>query len=228
MSQVVSLNNVSIRRGDAIILHDVNLTVQNGEFCYLIGPTGSGKTSLLKLIYGDLEVETGSAEVVGFDTKKLTFKKIPSLRRKLGIVFQDFQLLTDRNVLENLKFVLKATGWTNKREMEQRVTAVLELVGLTPKVKSNIFELSGGEKQRVAIARALLNNPELIIADEPTGNLDPETADGIIQLLHQINQEVGTPIIMATHDFRILEKFPARILRCYQGSITDVEVPTYR
>jgi cell division transport system ATP-binding protein len=220
---VVELVGASIYQGNALVLRDVNLRIQKGEFVYLIGKTGSGKSSLLKVIYGDLPLGDGSGTVVGLDLRKLTWKKIPDLRRKLGVVFQDFNLLTDRNVDDNLLFVLRATGWDDTHKMKMRVNEVLDLVGLKTKGFKKPFELSGGEQQRVVVARALLNHPELILADEPTGNLDPETSDEIIRLLFNINRDTGTPVLMATHDYMIIEKFPSRILRCQDGQVAESE-----
>lgn len=220
---VLEIINASIYQGQSLILTDVNLTIHSGEFVYLIGKTGTGKSSLLKTIYGDLPMKTGAANVVGFTIENLTRKTVPLLRRKLGIVFQDFNLLTDRTVMENLMFVLKATGWKDKGKMEVRIDYVLDQVGLKTKSFKMPFELSGGEQQRVVIARALLNDPELILADEPTGNLDPETSDEIIRLLIKISKESGTPVLMATHDYFILEKFPGRILKCQNGKIMESE-----
>lgn len=218
---LLSLENAQIYQDRALVLSDVNLSVHAGEFVYLIGKTGSGKSSLLKTLYGDLPLRTGKGLVVGYDLTKLTWKKLPALRRRLGIVFQDFNLLTDRSVHENLKFVLKATGWKDKSQMDARIDYVLEKVGLGTKGFKKPHELSGGEQQRIVIARALLNDPELILADEPTGNLDPETSDDIIRLIRNLNKDTGTPVVMATHDYSILEKFPGRIINCQQGKIIE-------
>jgi len=205
------------------VLSNVNLTIEKGEFTYLIGRTGSGKSSLLKMLYGDVELAEGEADVVGFELSDLREHQIPYLRRKLGIVFQDFQLLTDRSINANLFFVLKATGWRDKNKMQERVLEVLEKVGLATKGFKMPHELSGGEQQRVVIARALLNDPELILADEPTGNLDPETSEGIMKLLLEISQS-GRAVLMATHNYTLIEKFPARILKCDNGKLMDSKV----
>ena len=222
MSQaVIALSNVQIFQGDNLILSDVNITVNKGEFVYLVGKTGTGKSSLLKTLYGDIELKTGTGSVVGFDLRELDWKKVPFLRRNLGVVFQDFQLLTDRNVNENLKFVLKATGWKDEKLMDEKIADVLDKVGLKSKGFKMPFELSGGEQQRVDIARALLNSPKLILADEPTGNLDPETSDEIMQLLFQISRDYGTAIVMATHDYIVINKFPARTIKTEAGKVWD-------
>jgi cell division transport system ATP-binding protein len=218
---IVSLSRAAIYQGETLVLRDVNLTIAQGEFVYLIGKTGSGKSSLLKVLYGDLPLMDGTGSVVGLDLSKLTWKKVPFLRRKLGVVFQDFNLLTDRTVDDNLIFVLKATGWKDTQKMKLRVNEVLDQVGLKTKGFKKPYELSGGEQQRVVIARALLNHPELILADEPTGNLDPETSDEIMRLLVRINKETGTPVLIATHDYMIIEKFPSRILRCQNGQVVE-------
>jgi cell division transport system ATP-binding protein len=218
---VISLQNVNIFQGSNLILQDVNFKVEKGEFVYLVGKTGTGKSSLLKTLYGELTLTQGEASVVGFDLKKMDWKKVPFLRRNLGVVFQDFQLLTDRNVHENLKFVLKATGWKDERLMEEKINDVLNKVGLKSKGFKMPFEMSGGEQQRVDIARALLNSPKLILADEPTGNLDPETSDEIMQLLFQIGEDYGTTIIMATHDFIVINRYPSRMLKTERGKVLD-------
>jgi cell division transport system ATP-binding protein len=217
---VVNLKNVDIYQQKHLVLSNVNLKVNAGEFIYLIGQTGSGKSSLLKVIYGDLYINSGEGVVAGFDLKKTHERDIPYLRRKLGIVFQDFHLLTDRTVQKNLEFVLRATGWKDKKLIMDRMLDVLEKVGLRSKLKKMTHELSGGEQQRVVIARALLNNPELILADEPTGNLDPDTSEEIVLLLREISRS-GTAIVMATHDYQIIKNLPARIIKTQSGSLLD-------
>ena len=218
---VVSIQNANIYQGDNLILQNVNFTVSKGEFVYLVGKTGTGKSSLLKTLYGELTLNEGQASVVGFDLRDMDWKKVPFLRRNLGVVFQDFQLLTDRNVQENLRFVLKATGWKDERLMEEKINDVLDKVGLKSKGFKMPFEMSGGEQQRVDIARALLNSPKLILADEPTGNLDPETSDEIMQLLIQIAKDYGTTVIMATHDFIVINRYPSRMLKTEGGKVID-------
>jgi cell division transport system ATP-binding protein len=218
---VVSINQAKIYQGNNLILDDVNFTVQKGEFVYLVGKTGTGKSSLLKTLYGELALQHGTGSVVGFDLKDMDWKKVPFLRRNLGVVFQDFQLLTDRNVHENLRFVLQATGWQDERLIEEKINDVLDKVGLKSKGFKMPFEMSGGEQQRVDIARALLNSPKLILADEPTGNLDPETSDEIMQLLMHIAKDYGTAVIMATHDFIVINRYPSRILKTEGGKVLD-------
>ncbi len=220
---IVELKEAKIYQQKTLILDQVNLKIHRGEFTYLIGKTGSGKSSLLKTLYGALPLKVGKGTVAGFDLNTLTRKTIPLLRRKLGIVFQDFNLLTDRNIQENLFFVLKATGWKDKAAMQKRIDTVLEKVGLTDKKAKMPYELSGGEQQRIVFARALLNQPDIIIADEPTGNLDPDTSDDILLLLKELAEEQNTAVFFATHDYRILENFPARIVRCQSGRILDEE-----
>lgn len=216
---VVQLENVNIYQSGNLILQDVNFEVQKGEFVYLVGKTGTGKSSLLKTLYGEITLTEGQGKVVGFDLKEMDWKKLPFLRRNLGIVFQDFQLLTDRNVHENLRFVLKATGWQDEQLINQKINDVLAKVGLQNKGFKMTYEMSGGEQQRVDIARALLNSPKLILADEPTGSLDPETSDEIMQLLFQIAKDDGTAIVMATHDFMVVNKFPSRTLTTLGGRL---------
>jgi cell division transport system ATP-binding protein len=218
---VVSLKNVNIYQGNSLILQDVNFTIDKGEFVYLVGKTGTGKSSLLKTMYGELPLKEGSGTVVGFDLKQMDWKRVPFLRRNLGVVFQDFQLLTDRNVHENLRFVLRATGWKDEKLMEEKINDVLDKVGLKSKGFKMPFEMSGGEQQRVDIARALLNSPKLILADEPTGNLDPETSDEIMQLLFQIAKDYGASVIMATHDFIVINRYPSRMLKTELGKVID-------
>lgn len=222
MSQaIIELKNVNIYQGRNLILRDVNISVDKGEFVYLVGKTGTGKSSLLKTLYGDLEFKEGEGWVVGYDLSELNWKKVPFLRRNLGVVFQDFQLLTDRNVNENLKFVLRATGWKDEKLMDEKIADVLDKVGLKTKGFKMPFELSGGEQQRIDIARALLNSPKLILADEPTGNLDPETSDEIMQLLFHISKDYGTSIVMATHDYLVINKYPARTIKTESGKVWD-------
>ncbi len=228
MSQsIIELKGVNIYQSETLILSDVNISVDKGEFVYLVGKTGTGKSSLLKTLYGDLELTEGQGWVVGHNLKELTWKTIPFLRRNLGVVFQDFQLLTDRNVNENLKFVLRATGWKDEKLMDDKVSDVLEKVNLKTKGFKMPFELSGGEQQRIDVARALLNSPKLILADEPTGNLDPETSDEIMQLLFHICRDFGTTIVMATHDYVVINKFPARTMKTEDGKVWDNATVSY-
>lgn len=219
-NSVITLSNVDVFQQKHLVLSSVDLHVDKSEFVYLIGQTGSGKSSLLKIIYGDLHIKNGDGVIVGFYLKTLKQSDVPYLRRKLGIVFQDFQLLTDRSIQQNLEFVLKATGWKDKTLIAERVKDVLEKVGLRSKIKKMPHEISGGEQQRVVIARALLNDPELILADEPTGNLDPETSEEIMILLRQIS-EAGTAVLMATHDYQIIRNFPSRIIKCQNGKVHE-------
>ncbi|RYE27780.1 MAG: ATP-binding cassette domain-containing protein [Sphingobacteriaceae bacterium] len=217
---VVQLQHTDIFQQKNLVLSDVNLEINKGDFVWLIGQTGSGKSSLLKILYGDLHLTNGEGHAGGFDLKTLANKNVPFLRRKLGIVFQDFQLLSDRTVEKNLEFVLKATGWKDKTKITERTRDVLEKVGLRSKLKKMPHEISGGEQQRVVIARALLNEPELILADEPTGNLDPDTSEEIVMLLKQISLG-GTAVMVATHDYHIIRTFPSRIIKCENGKIVD-------
>jgi len=218
---VVQIEHANIYQSGSLILQDVNLNVQKGEFVYLVGKTGTGKSSLLKTLYGELTLTEGVGNVVGFNLKEMDWKKLPFLRRNLGVVFQDFQLLSDRNVNENLSFVLKATGWQDEQLIQQKVDDVLHKVGLQNKGFKMTYEMSGGEQQRVDIARAMLNSPKLILADEPTGSLYPETSDEIMQILFQIAKEDGTAIIMATHDYMVVNKFPARTLSTEGGRLVE-------
>ncbi len=218
---IVRLQNANVYQQQQLILRGVSMTISKGEFAYLIGRTGSGKSSLLKVLYGALTLQEGKGEVAGFDLTKLSRRQTPFLRRKLGVVFQDFNLLNDRNVDQNLRFVLHATGWKDQNAIRDRIAEVLTQVGLLEKLYSMPHELSGGEQQRVVVARALLNRPELLIADEPTGNLDPDTSDEILQLLRRLAQHNNTAVLLATHDYRIIENFPARIIRCIDGRIVE-------
>lgn len=220
---IVRLVAAEIKQQQHSVLQNVNFNVAPGEFIYLIGRTGSGKSSLLKTLYAALPLAAGKGMVADYDLHLLNRKTIPLLRRQLGMVFQDFNLLEDRNVEKNLDFVLRATNWSGKKKKQARIDEVLAMVDLVGKNKSMPHELSGGERQRVAIGRALLNNPRLIIADEPTGNLDPETGDDIMLLLRKLASEHNTAVLFATHDYRILENFPARIVRCHNGRVLDEE-----
>ncbi|HWV72666.1 MAG TPA: ATP-binding cassette domain-containing protein [Pseudosphingobacterium sp.] len=217
---VIKLRNIDIYQQKHLVLSNVNIQIDSGEFVFMIGQTGSGKSSLLKVIYGDLPISTGDGLVAGFDLGKLHDRDIPFLRRKLGIVFQDFHLLTDRTVEKNLEFVMRATGWKDKNLIKDRMFDVLDKVGLRSKLKKMPHELSGGEQQRVVIARALLNDPEIILADEPTGNLDPNTSEEIVLLLKEISR-AGTAVLMATHDYQIIRNMPSRIVRTESGLLQD-------
>ena len=218
---LIQYKNVEIHQQELCVLSDVNLELHKGEFVYLIGKVGSGKTSLLKTLYGELDVIDGEAEVLGYNMRSIKRKHIPQLRRKLGIVFQDFQLLTDRTVYNNLEFVLGATGWKNKQEIQDRIEEVLQLVGMSNKGYKLPNELSGGEQQRIVIARAVLNSPAIILADEPTGNLDVETGKAIVELLHNIC-ESGSSVVMTTHNLQLLKDYPGRVYRCADHQIVDV------
>jgi len=217
---IISLDKVTVFQKHNMVLNNVHFSVRKGEFLYLLGKTGSGKSSLMKTLYCDVPLKQGEAKIVGFDLATISQRDIPYLRRKTGIVFQDFQLLYDRTVNENLHFVMKATGWKDRNKMQDRAQEVLDKVGLATKGHKMPHELSGGEQQRVSIARALLNDPEVILADEPTGNLDPETSEEIMRLLTKIS-ETGTAVIVATHDMLVVSKFPARTLRCENGEVTE-------
>ena len=219
---IIKLEGVDIYQEDHQVFSNISLTINNGEFLYLIGETGSGKSSLLKVLYGEIKANTGNIILDNINLNKITSKEIPNLRRKLGIVFQDFQLLSDRNVFDNLEFVLKATGWTDKNKINKRIDEVLDGVHLSNIKEKMPYELSGGEQQRAAIARALLNHPEIILADEPTGNLDPKKSEKIIELLKEINAK-GTTVIIATHDYHVIKKFNARTIKCINQKICEIE-----
>lgn len=218
---LIRYTDVEIHQQELCVLNDVNLELHKGEFVYLVGKVGSGKTSLLKTFYGELDIASGEAEVLGYDMLHIKRKHIPQLRRKLGIVFQDFQLLTDRTVYDNLEFVLRATGWKSKGEIKDKIEEVLKLVGMSNKGYKLPNELSGGEQQRIVIARAVLNSPEIILADEPTGNLDSETGHAIAELLHGIS-EAGALVVMTTHNLQLLREFPGKVYRCADHLMTDV------
>lgn len=220
---LIRYTDVEIHQQELCVLNDVNLELHKGEFVYLVGKVGSGKTSLLKTFYGELDIASGEAEVLGYDMLHIKRKHIPQLRRKLGIVFQDFQLLTDRTVYDNLEFVLRATGWKSKGEIKDKIEEVLNLVGMSNKGYKLPNELSGGEQQRIVIARAVLNSPEIILADEPTGNLDSETGHAIAELLHGIS-EAGALVVMTTHNLQLLREFPGKVYRCADHLMTDVTV----
>tara|TARA_X000001036_G_scaffold412534_1_gene426114 strand:+ start:1103 stop:1783 length:681 start_codon:yes stop_codon:yes gene_type:complete len=222
---IVSFSDATINQSGKTILTNVSIEVPEGSFVFLIGRTGSGKSSLIKTIYGDLELAGGVGNVTGYDLTRLKSKQIPNLRRELGVVFQDFKLLQDRTIGENLKFVLRSTGWKNKKEIDDRINKVLKMVGISLNKDKYPFELSGGEQQRVAIARALLNEPKLIIADEPTGNLDPQTSQEIMQLFKSLHEK-GMTLLMATHDYQMIVKFPGKIFKCEDGKIFEVIAKT--
>ena len=220
---IIEIKNASIFQRENLVLSNVNLTLHKGEFIYLIGRTGSGKSSLLKTLYGELPARDGTFKVAGFDLTEMRKKDIPYLRRKIGIVFQDFQLLTDRNVEKNLEFVLRATGWREPDEISKRIQEVLLMVGLTDKRKAMPHQLSGGEQQSIAIARALLNHPDVILADEPTGNLDPDTTLEVMKLLRRISEN-GQAVLMATHNYTLMQKYPSRIANCKNGTVVCSEM----
>ena len=222
MSQI-NYHNVEIRQQENIVLEEVNLQVQEGEFVYLIGKVGSGKSSLLKTMYGELDIHSGNADVLGYDMARIRRKQIPALRKRIGIVFQDFQLLIDRNVKDNLDFVLKATGWNDKGKRVRRIEEVLEQVGMSTKGYKMPHELSGGEQQRIVIARAILNTPEIILADEPTGNLDPDTGRQIVELLRNICTQ-GSTVIMTTHNLQLIEEYPGRVFRCEGHKLVESQL----
>ncbi|KWW32072.1 MAG: cell division ABC transporter, ATP binding component [bacterium P3] len=220
---VIRLRNLAICHSEGILLQDVNLDIRRGEFVYLIGKSGSGKTSLLRSLYGDHAIASGEAAVCGYDLTRLKRRQVPMLRRQIGIVFQNYRLLKDRNVYENLAFVLKATGWKKRDEMDRRIMETLESVGVKDKALSMPQRLSEGEQQRVGIARALINNPSLILADETTGNMDPITSSEIIELLQRINREDGVTMLIASHDFMMIDKFPSRVICCEDGTLVSPE-----
>lgn len=220
---LVHLEKLTISHESGILLSDVHLDIKEGEFVYLIGKSGAGKTSLLRSLYADRRIDDGVAEVCDFDVAHIKRRQIPKLRRRIGIVFQNFRLLDDRNVYSNLEFVLRATGWKKKEERRLQVEKVLQAVGIADKAYCNPLQLSEGEQQRVGIARALINNPALILADEPTGNLDPVTSTEIMQLLVDINRETGTTMFISSHDFMMIDKFPARVVVCENGTLVDTE-----
>jgi cell division transport system ATP-binding protein len=219
---LIQLKNIEVCQEENVILTDASLTLNEGEFVYIIGKVGSGKSSLLKSLYCEAPIRKGEAFVAGYDLMKIKSSETPYLRRKLGVIFQDFQLLIDRSTIKNLEFVLKATGWRNKNAIKRRIEEVLEQVGMPNKGYKMPHELSGGEQQRVAIARALLNTPEIILADEPTGNLDPETGEQIVHLLHDICRE-GTAVLMSTHNYNLVKTFPARVVRCENNRLYNVK-----
>lgn len=221
MAKLIDYKNVDIYRKELLVLKNVNFSLEEGEFTYLIGRVGSGKSSLMKTMYAEIPIDNGEATIFDYDLNKIKRKDVPMLRRQIGIVFQDFQLLSDRSVYDNLLFVLKATGWKNKTEIDERINEVLKEVGMSNKSYKMPHELSGGEQQRIAIARALLNKPKLILADEPTGNLDNNTGHQIMTLLHKISSE-GTAVIMATHNLQLTEEFPARVMQCEDKKVAEI------
>ncbi len=222
--EIIKLKNADIYQQESLVLKDVNLTINNGEFLYIIGKVGSGKTSLLKVFYHDIPLATGEGTVMGYDLNTMKMKDIPLLRRRLGIIFQDFQLLGDRTVQKNFEFVLRATGWRQEKAIQDRIDEVLNLVEMPDAGPKMPHRLSGGEQQRIVIARAMLNNPQIILADEPTGNLDPETSEKLMTLLHAINKD-GVTIVMATHDYEMIRKFPARRMICEYGELKEFQLP---
>jgi cell division transport system ATP-binding protein len=221
MAKLIDYKNVDIYRKELLVLKNVNFSLEEGEFTYLIGRVGSGKSSLMKTMYAEIPIDNGEATIFDYDLNKIKRRDVPMLRRQIGIVFQDFQLLSDRSVYDNLLFVLKATGWKNKAEIDERINEVLKEVGMSNKSYKMPHELSGGEQQRIAIARALLNKPKLILADEPTGNLDNNTGHQIMTLLHKISSE-GTAVIMATHNLQLTEEFPARVMQCEDKKVAEI------
>ena len=220
MTKIVEYSDVLVARNDLVVLKNVNLSLEQGDFLYLIGRVGSGKSSLLKTMYAEVPIASGEAAVLQYNIRKIKRRQVPKLRRQIGIVFQDFQLLTDRSARENLEFVLKATGWKRRGEIKSRIEEVLTQVGMATKAHKMPHQLSGGEQQRIVIARALLNDPTLILADEPTGNLDPETSSQIVALLHDISRH-GTAVIMATHNIHLVEEYPARVMKCEGKRVTE-------
>jgi cell division transport system ATP-binding protein len=222
LDTIIEFSNCNIWQQDHLVLSEVSFSVTKGEFVYLVGKVGGGKTSMIKTMNAQIPLKDGEAQVAGFNLKKIRQREIPFLRRKIGIVFQDFQLLTDRSVYDNLEFVLKATGWKDKKNIDIRITEVLEKVGLSLKGYKMPHQLSGGEQQRVVIGRALLNDPDIILADEPTGNLDPETSEGIIRLLMDISR-TGRAVMVATHNYTLLKRFPSRTLKCEHGRLSEVK-----
>ncbi len=220
---VVLLENVAISNEGGSLLKDVNLRLERGEFVYLIGKSGAGKTSLLRTLYADIPIDSGNARVCGFDLATMKRRHVPQLRRRIGIVFQNFRLLNDRNVYSNLEFVLRATGWKKKTEIREQIEKTLQAVGIADKINAMPMQLSEGEQQRVGIARALINNPMLILADEPTGNLDPVTSGEIMQLLFDMGQQTETPMLISTHDFMMIDRFPQRVVVCENGTLVDTE-----
>jgi cell division transport system ATP-binding protein len=223
--EIIKLKNADIYQQESLVLKDVNLTVNKGDFVYITGKVGSGKTSLLKVLYHELPMKNGDGSILGYSLVKIKLKEIPFLRRRLGIIFQDFQLLGDRSVEKNFEFVLRATGWKQENAIRERIKEVLKLVEMPNAGEKMPHRLSGGEQQRIVIARAMLNNPQIILADEPTGNLDPSTSEKLMTLLHEINKE-GVTVVMATHDYEMIRKFPAKQIVCENGELKDLEIPS--